>query len=507
MLAGVGLMPGPRATMNETQSDAKIEPSEMVKQENVKNTEATSSKSGAKKQEKVGDTKASHSGGFHEPPAPSEMLATNFPFGQEKNRANRRKGQTRSVTPSSVGGNDTESTLSNVSDGTSGEVDSEKAVISVPVKNEHPMSTDSESAAPSVIMSSSHASVHQVSTSQTQTLSLPTQPVQRTVSPIIIASASGGNNSSHGEGRSHHNSSLKPSAESGPVLQVKKSRKGGRAPKAAQPPMAPDSPPSSPDSAGVGAEQPAKRRKKSQRNVENSMTRENFAISDQHPLQETHHNHFPHNSINETLSSKESQTSRVTAKESIKEAREPVSESLSSTSSVAKENPVLNLLAEVSSAKELHEITARELPVKGGISMLKDNQIFGRMANGINAPHMLGNQLNPTSSMAQKMTDTLTAELEDHRPYLHSSPSSSNLVGVPFPIRSVSPTTKMNASSGTPFPQNLEQLLERQWEQGSQFLMEQAQHFDSKHYKLHSAREPLLHLNFCSSCIVVVLFA
>merc|ERR1719447_1256649 len=27
-------------------------------------------------------------------------------------------------------------------------------------------------------------------------------------------------------------------------------------------------------------------------------------------------------------------------------------------------------------------------------------------------------------------------------------------------------------------PQTLEQLLERQWEQGSQFLMEQAQHFD-----------------------------
>lgn len=29
-------------------------------------------------------------------------------------------------------------------------------------------------------------------------------------------------------------------------------------------------------------------------------------------------------------------------------------------------------------------------------------------------------------------------------------------------------------------PQTLDQLLERQWEQGSQFLMEQAQHFDSK---------------------------
>ena len=30
------------------------------------------------------------------------------------------------------------------------------------------------------------------------------------------------------------------------------------------------------------------------------------------------------------------------------------------------------------------------------------------------------------------------------------------------------------------FPQSMEQLLERQWEQGSQFLMEQGQHFDSE---------------------------
>jgi hypothetical protein len=35
----------------------------------------------------------------------------------------------------------------------------------------------------------------------------------------------------------------------------------------------------------------------------------------------------------------------------------------------------------------------------------------------------------------------------------------------------------INASGSVP-PQTLEQLLERQWEQGSQFLMEQAQHLD-----------------------------
>jgi len=38
----------------------------------------------------------------------------------------------------------------------------------------------------------------------------------------------------------------------------------------------------------------------------------------------------------------------------------------------------------------------------------------------------------------------------------------------------------LSGSSSNGAPQSLEQLLERQWEQGSQFLMEQAQHFDSK---------------------------
>jgi hypothetical protein len=37
-----------------------------------------------------------------------------------------------------------------------------------------------------------------------------------------------------------------------------------------------------------------------------------------------------------------------------------------------------------------------------------------------------------------------------------------------------------NNANQSSMPQSLDQLLERQWEQGSQFLMEQAQHFDSK---------------------------
>lgn len=41
-------------------------------------------------------------------------------------------------------------------------------------------------------------------------------------------------------------------------------------------------------------------------------------------------------------------------------------------------------------------------------------------------------------------------------------------------------TTSTGALGGGAIPQTLDQLLERQWEQGSQFLMEQAQHFDSE---------------------------
>lgn len=40
--------------------------------------------------------------------------------------------------------------------------------------------------------------------------------------------------------------------------------------------------------------------------------------------------------------------------------------------------------------------------------------------------------------------------------------------------------SSMLGGGGGNIPQTLDQLLERQWEQGSQFLMEQAQHFDSE---------------------------
>jgi len=36
-------------------------------------------------------------------------------------------------------------------------------------------------------------------------------------------------------------------------------------------------------------------------------------------------------------------------------------------------------------------------------------------------------------------------------------------------------------------PTTMEQLLEHQWEQGSEFLMQQGQHFDSQHFPFFSA--------------------
>ncbi|XP_015188941.1 PREDICTED: protein AF-10-like isoform X3 [Polistes dominula] len=144
----------------------------------------------------------------------------------------------------------------------------------------------------------------------------------------------------------------------------------------------------------------------------------------------------------------------------------------------------------------------------------KDIKLF---QNGVSAPHMLGNQLNPTSTMAQKMSDTLSQELEAHSIFTEANNSAATLVGpqlhsrVIASIRSNQTTTAptsfssvfstnsntniSTASSGTlgsgAIPQTLDQLLERQWEQGSQFLMEQAQHFDSEFASLLSCLHQL----------------
>lgn len=62
---------------------------------------------------------------------------------------------------------------------------------------------------------------------------------------------------------------------------------------------------------------------------------------------------------------------------------------------------------------------------------LKDIKVF---QNGVLASHMLGNQLNPSSSVAQKMSDQLNMEMEAHSAYTSSSlDSGPQLIGPPFP--------------------------------------------------------------------------
>ncbi|ODM95853.1 hypothetical protein Ocin01_10822, partial [Orchesella cincta] len=100
------------------------------------------------------------------------------------------------------------------------------------------------------------------------------------------------------------------------------------------------------------------------------------------------------------------------------------------------------------------------------------------------APHMFGNALNPSSTMAMKMVDTLSEEMEAvvaAGGVPEVVPVQTPLAGIPLPgaakPATITPSNGSAASSVQP-PQTLEQLLERQWEQGSQFLMEQAQHLD-----------------------------
>lgn len=150
------------------------------------------------------------------------------------------------------------------------------------------------------------------------------------------------------------------------------------------------------------------------------------------------------------------------------------------------------------------ESSARDSSTGAGSGGLSHGKVF---QNGVHASHMLGNQLNPNSSVAQKMSDQLHMELEAHSVYTNDAVAGVSLMGPMFPGKHASTSSSTSSSSssggtggktnvqGPPSlssmlsggntasggaPQSLEQLLERQWEQGSQFLMEQAQHFDSK---------------------------
>ncbi|XP_067217245.1 protein AF-10-like isoform X2 [Linepithema humile] len=174
----------------------------------------------------------------------------------------------------------------------------------------------------------------------------------------------------------------------------------------------------------------------------------------------------------------------------------PGSESMSSTAGKRKRKTVASTPTP----------SASTTPTALSATIKEENNVK-LFQNGVSAPHMLGNQLNPTSTMAQKMSDTLSQELEAHSIFTEASNSNMNLVGPqlhnrviasirssqpggapPTSFSSVFSTSSSSANPGAAgasgalgggaIPQTLDQLLERQWEQGSQFLMEQAQHFD-----------------------------
>ncbi|CAL7942147.1 unnamed protein product [Xylocopa violacea] len=201
------------------------------------------------------------------------------------------------------------------------------------------------------------------------------------------------------------------------------------------------------------------------------------------------------------ISSGSANTMGPTVKESPPSS--PGSESMSSS------GPGRRKRKSASAASTTPTPSASSTPTLANPKEEKDVKLF---QNGVSAPHMLGNQLNPTSTMAQKMSDTLSQELEAHSIFTEASNSTTNLVGPQLHSRVIAsirsnqtgapPTsfssvfnttsntnsntnsntgasaTNTGALGGGAIPQTLDQLLERQWEQGSQFLMEQAQHFD-----------------------------
>ncbi|TRY79337.1 hypothetical protein TCAL_06604 [Tigriopus californicus] len=120
--------------------------------------------------------------------------------------------------------------------------------------------------------------------------------------------------------------------------------------------------------------------------------------------------------------------------------------------------------------------------------------------NGTDSPSwMLGATLNMNSPMSKEMNLALLDEMKVHSMY--DSSKDKHYVGVPLLGKKASSTTSSGSSqthnasdmlnAGKSQPQTLEELLERQWEQGSQFLMEQASHFDiaSLLSSLHQLKE------------------
>ena len=142
----------------------------------------------------------------------------------------------------------------------------------------------------------------------------------------------------------------------------------------------------------------------------------------------------------------------------------------------------------------------------------------GGSSSGLHKFMMFGATLNPASGMAKEMNTVLQVSLstpisakfilkffqnEVAAHSVYSGEVSAQLVGVPVPGRRrthdsgrAAPHTVAGMLDPARQPQTLEELLERHWEQGSRFLMEQASHFDiaSLLSSLHQLKEENLGL-------------
>lgn len=87
----------------------------------------------------------------------------------------------------------------------------------------------------------------------------------------------------------------------------------------------------------------------------------------------------------------------------------------------------------------------------------------------------------PLSNFGQTGQSGLNTTLQSTRTndaVCGNSPSSNNLIAPPKVFPSLSDSSPAKDSHSGDFPVNLEQLLEIQWEQSAEFLMQQGQHFD-----------------------------
>nr|XP_006825571.1 PREDICTED: protein AF-10-like [Saccoglossus kowalevskii] len=118
-----------------------------------------------------------------------------------------------------------------------------------------------------------------------------------------------------------------------------------------------------------------------------------------------------------------------------------------------------------------------------GLSSLfrTSDSLSGSLASSLSQQQPYESQLtssNPTMPALQPENISDNQTNQDTRETLTATSSNGLLIGPQRPQSSNSQSNDMDQSFIPPFPATMEELLERQWEQGSEFLMQQGAHFD-----------------------------